>query len=62
MKGRIRNTHESSEIMSMRIFFVALKNSKGSNKVSLFEEVSNIWKLVFLLLKLIKYLDYLFLS
>jgi hypothetical protein len=50
MESGICYSHESPEIMPMRVLFIALEDSESCNEISLLEEMCHIWEFVFLLL------------
>lgn len=53
MEGAVGDTEVRLEVVSMRILLVALENGQSSHEISLFEEVSNVWQLILLLLKIL---------
>lgn len=62
MEGTVSDSEISLKIVSVRVFLVTLEDGKSSNKISLFEEVSHIWKFIFFLLLMLGILNYLLLS
>lgn len=50
VEGAVSDAKISFQIMSVRVLSIALKDCKCCNKVTLLQEVSNIWEFIFLLL------------
>jgi len=44
MESAVCNAHVSSRIMSMGVLAVTFQDCQGSNKVTLLQEVGNIWQ------------------
>ena len=50
VESAVSNAEICLEIVSVRVFLVAFKNSKSCDEISLLQEMRNIWEFVFFLL------------